>query len=256
MAETVPEQYDCFLPPGVKEGGRFPGIVIIHGGGWYGGDKGDKRERSFGTELSKEGYVCISINYLLAEVGRPSWPRNLYDCKEAVQFLRAHADRHKVDGDRIGVIGGSSGGHLAAMVGLIGPEAGLEPAGAYKGVSSSVQAVVALYGIHDLVTYEQPAERFVDMFMGTAKEDDPESWRLASPVNHISAGAPPFLLIHGAADAVVPVRQSADLDKLLREEGVEGELVIIDGAGHSFDLQPEQRDLRLLVSGFFNKHLR
>ena len=92
--------------------------------------------------------------------------------------------------------------------------------------------------------------------LGKTREAAPELYRLASPVTHIDARDPPFLILHGTADKLVPVKQSETLAAALKKAGVEHELVIIEGAPHSFDLQPKERDLRPLVLGFFDKHLK
>ena len=88
-------------------------MLIIHGGGWVGGDKGVSREFKIGTTLAKAGYVCASVNYTLE---RGNWPQNLFDCKNAVRYLRKNSDNYQVDAKHIGVVGGSAGGHLALMV--------------------------------------------------------------------------------------------------------------------------------------------
>ena len=120
------EKLDLYLPPERPAGMRFPAVVILHGGGWRGGDKGANREINIGTTLARAGYVCASVNYHLAD--HAPWPRNLHDCKNAVRFLRAKAGEYAVDPERMGVIGGSAGGHLALMVGLTGNLPSLAPA--------------------------------------------------------------------------------------------------------------------------------
>ena len=204
--------------------------------------------------MAENGYVCISINYILAEEGKTSWPTNIYNCKTAVQFLRKNAHLYNLDANHIGVIGGSAGGHLSAMVGLVGPEARLEPKGQYKGTSSRVQAVVPLYGVHNLTNFTKTD--ILEKFLGASKNENPSLWALASPVNHISRDDPPFLIIHGTADPLVPVQQSVELHEKLRENGIDSQLVIVKDAPHSFHLQPEQQDLRPVVLAFFNKNLK
>ncbi len=249
------EKFDLYTPALARAGRLFPGIVIIHGGGWWTGDKGRAREKNIGTTLAGHGYVCISINYLLSKPGRPSWPENVYDCKRAVQFLRKFANVYNIDPDNIGVIGGSAGGHLAAMVGLTGAQAALEPPGPYEGFSSRVQAVVPMYGIHNLMSFDDAKGASVQ-FLGTTRQKDLKLWSLASPINHIDVNDPPFLILHGTADKTVPVAQSVELHRKLKAHGVSSRLVLVEGAPHTFDLQPVQRDLRPLVVGFFDEHLK
>src|SRR5690606_37029292 len=102
------------------------------------------RERNIGPTLARHGYAALSINYKLSEKGNrmSAWPRNLHDCKRAVQWLRQNADRYGWDATRVGVIGGSAGGHLASMLGAAGPDVGFEPPDGPKDVSTRVHAVV------------------------------------------------------------------------------------------------------------------
>lgn len=248
------EKFDLYTPENLKENQTCPGIVIIHGGGWTSGDKSWLREENIGTTLAGHGYVCISINYLLSK-GQKTWPANLHDCKKAVQFLRVNAEKYNISSDKIGVIGGSAGGHLAAMVGVTGDVNELNPNDLYKGISSKVQAVIDLYGVNDFMTIKLD-DNCISDFLGAARDKDPQIWKYASPVTHITKNDPPFLIMHGTADTTVDISQSIEFDKKLRNAGVESKLVIIEGAPHTFHLQPEQKDLRPIVLDFFDKHLK
>ncbi len=153
------EKLDLYLPGNARGGKRFPAIVIIHGGGWFAGDKEARRERNIAVTLARAGYVCASINYRLAAKEDTNfaqhlatvWPGNLHDCKTAVRFLRKYADRYHIDPRRIGAIGGSAGGHLTAVLGLTVSGDGLDPKAPYGEFSCRVQAIVPMYGVHDLV---------------------------------------------------------------------------------------------------------
>ncbi len=262
------EKCDIYMPAEANESSTFPAIVLIHGGGWRAGDKASKNDRSIAMNLARGGYVCMSINYLLSEPDKPAWPEALYDCKRAVQFLRKNAERFHLDPNHIGVIGGSAGGHLSAMVALTGPEAGLEPPGPYKGVSSRVQAAVPMFGVHDFNSKFARSKRMnefvkdlVEGFIGASRVDKPGVWLKASPVNHISKDDPPFLIIHGGVDILVAVEQSKQLHKKLKEKSVVSELLIVGGAGHGFGLDVRRgkvghRDLRPQVFGFLDRHLK
>jgi len=247
------EKADLYLPARVPAGTRCPGVVIIHGGGWVGGKKDAAREINIGTTLAQHGYVGLSINYLLADSNHANiavWPQNLYDCKSAVRWLRKNAEQLRLDPGHIGVIGGSAGGHLAAMVGVTGPESGLDPAHPYGEFSCRVQAVVDLYGPTDW--FER---RDLPMFRKTRAEA-PEAYRQATPMTHLDKNDPPILIIHGTADQTVEAAQSEKFAAALKRAGVEHQLLLLEGAPHSFHLQPKQRDLRPLVLGFFDKHLK
>jgi len=247
------EKGDLYLPARPVAGKRYPAVLIIHGGGWSGGDKGAKREINIGTNLVLNGYIGFSINYVLAK-GKPTWPQNLYDCKTAVRWLRKNADRLQIDPDHIGVIGGSAGGHLAAMVTLTGPESGLDPQGPYGEYSCRVQAGVDLYGPADLMTW-LPDRPGLGMLPATRAEN-PELYRLASPTTHADKNDPPLLILHGTADKTVAVDQSEVLAAALKKVGARHEILIIEDAPHSFHLQPKQRDLRPVVLGFFDRYLK
>lgn len=241
------EKADLYLPAEAKPGQRFPAVVIIHGGGWSGGDKRAAREINIGTTLALNGYVGMSINYVLAtkDGTTPTWPQNLHDCKTAVRWLRANAERLHVNPERIGAIGGSAGGHLAAMLSVAGPE--LDPPGSG---STAVKCAVDLYG--PMLWFSQ---RDIAMFRKTRAEA-PELYRQASPLAHVDKNDPPILILHGTGDKTVAVADSEAFAEALRKAGVEHELVIVPDAPHSFHLEPKQRDLRPLVLGFFDKHLK
>ena len=242
---------DLYSPAKLAPGQLCPGVVIIHGGGWCGGDKASSREQNIGGTLARNGYVGLSVNYVLAEKGGPAtWPKNLQQCKTAVRWLRKNAERLRIDPSRIGVIGGSAGGHLASMVGVTGPFDGLDPEGPYGEYSCQVQAVVDMYGPVDLMNWRD------SIAMGGKRAEVPEIYRKASPINYLKKGQPPFLILHGTADTTVPLEQSKTLDAAMQKAGMDHQLVILNGAPHTFDLQPEQRDLRPLVVGFFDRFLK
>ncbi len=244
------EKADLYRPARIPESQRAPAVVIIHGGGWSGGDKRAAREINIGTNLALKGYVGLSINYALSSNGSVTWPQNLHDCKTAVRWLRKHADRLQVNPDRIGVIGGSAGGHLAAMVAVTGPADGLDPAGPYGEFSCAVQCAVDLYGPADLLA------RGEAKWLGRTRAEAPELYRAASPTTYVDASDPPILILHGTADKTVALGQSELFAAALKQAGAPHELVVIEGAPHTFHLQPKQRDLRSLVLGFFDTHLK
>ena len=258
LGEGRTEKLDFYFPPGHTPDKPKPAIVIIHGGGWYAGDKGAKREINLVMNLAKAGYVCASINYELAEGTREEpftvklqrvWPRNLADCQTAVRYLRSRAKELGIHPDRIGAIGGSAGGHLTAMLGYMGPDEDVDGELEYAEFSSRVQAIVPMYGVHDLVHRAKVQE-----LDGDARTL--ELCRAAAPVTHLDVNDPPTLILHGTKDTTVDLKQSELLAEACRTVGIEFELKVVEGAGHSFHLQPKGHDLRPLVVGFFNRHLK
>lgn len=244
------EKADLYLPK--EDGKKHPGVLIIHGGGWKGGVKDAKREINIGTTLAAHGYVCMSIDYQLDDPASPTicWPQNLHDCKTAVRWMRANAERLHLDVEHIGVIGGSAGGHLSSMVGVTGPESGLDPAGPYGEQSCKVSCVVDMYGPADLANWKDISA------LRTSRAQSPDLYRQFSVLTHLDKNDPPFLILHGTADTTVDVAQSKALDAALTQAGIEHHLEIIEGAPHTFHLQPKQKDLRPLVLAFFDKHLK
>ncbi|MEM7013547.1 MAG: alpha/beta hydrolase [Verrucomicrobiota bacterium] len=248
---------DLYLPPDSSK--PRPSVLIVHGGGWHGGDKAAKREINIGTNLAKAGYVCASVNYVLAEKKdsfvdnlRQVWPHNLQDCMKAVQFLRANAEKYQIDLENIGAIGGSAGGHLVAMLAYASDYDGLDPKdGPHADQSCRIQAVAPMYGVYDLLLLAKEREMLEDL-----SEEDKVLCHAASPVSYLDGDDPPALLLHGTRDALVPVSQSEALHTALEEQGLPTQLHIVDGGKHSFHLQPPQEDLRPLVIGFFDQHLK
>ena len=255
------ERLDLYRPVSRAAGKGSPAVVIIHGGGWVGGDKGADREFVTGTALAKAGYVGASINYRLE--GRDRWPQNLHDCKNAVRWLRVNADRLGVDPERIGVIGGSAGGHLAMMVAYTAGHPGLDPGALYAGVSDKVSACVNMYGIANLVTRRKtdrdgtpngpPAGHAL---FPESRESAPAKWKLASPVTHVTAASPPTLILHGTRDTTVDRDQSVELARVLKAAGVEHRLIMVEGANHAWALRTKDFNHTGDVIAFFDQHLK
>jgi acetyl esterase/lipase len=251
LGEGRTEKADLYLPAKRGKDVKSPAVVIIHGGGWTGGTKNAAREFNIGTTLALNGYVGFSIDYILATKDKPTWPANLHDCKNAVRWLRKNAGRLQIDPENIGVIGGSAGGHLAAMLALTGPADKLDPPG--EG-DCRVKCAVDLYGPADLINLGGDLKN-LDM-IGKTLAEAPELYKAASPITYADKNDPPILIIHGTADKIVDVKQSHDFAAALKKLGAPHELVIVEGAPHTFHLQPKERDLRPVVLGFFDKSLK
>lgn len=261
LAPGRQEKLDLYQPAGRGPDVRSPAVVIIHGGGWVQGDKGAEREVLTGTTLAKAGYVCISIEYWKKEKDR--WPTNLQDCKNAVRWLRVHADRLQIDPGKIGVIGGSAGGHLALMVAYTAGHPELDPGLLYPDVSDQVSACVNMYGISNLLTRQgtdetgKPNGKFSDTrLLSESREAGSEKWKAASPVTYIHRTSPPTLTLHGTGDTTVDREQSIELDSTLTAAGAESQLIMVEGANHAWPLKTSKFDYTGEVVAFFDKHLK
>lgn len=269
LAPDRAEKLDLYLPAPPAAGNLSPAVVWIHGGGWTGGVKSEGRAKEICTTLAKAGYVAVSVEYRL---GDGAWPTNLYDCKNGVRFLRAHAAEYHLDPERIAVAGGSAGGHLSLMVGFTGDVPEFEPKGAetpYPGVSSKVKAVIDMYGLSDLLTRRAiekdgtPTDKILPP--GPVKVFGPadgpgDVYHRASPVTHVSKNSPPVLILHGTIDTTVDRLQSEELVGVLKAKGVPHEFVMVKGAGHTFDWEvwnkkPMAQDLRPMALAFLAKYL-
>ncbi|HEX3656130.1 MAG TPA: alpha/beta hydrolase fold domain-containing protein [Pirellulales bacterium] len=247
------QRLDLFLPKSPKSDKPLPVVAFIHGGGWKGGDK----RAVFGAviPLVESGeYAGVSIGYRLT--GEAIWPAQIYDCKAAVRWLRANAKKYNFDPDRIGVTGGSAGGHLVAMLGTSGGISALEGnLGENTGISSNVACVVDQFGPADLLTMGERynrAESPVGKLIGGPVPENKDKARDASPTTFVSSDDPPFLMIHGTNDQVVPFSQSEELLAALRKAGVEAVLIPVEGGGHGNFGTPETSERMRL---FFDKHL-
>lgn len=196
-----------------------PGVVLIHGGGWTKGNRGQMK--SIAKQLAREGFVAFSVGYRLAP--EHPFPAALHDVKNAVRWLRANADRYGVRQDQIVTFGYSAGAHLALLAALTGPEDGLEgEEGGFPEISSSVQAAVGGGTPTDLTLFSD--NRSTNAFLGGPQSDRPQLYRRASPVQYVSPDDPPVFLYHGRSDAVVGFEHASVLADDLRQAGVPVEL--------------------------------
>lgn len=252
--EGKPLRLDLYLPPGADRAEPLPVLVWVHGGGWQAGSKNNCPL----APLCGRGYAVVSVQYRLTDAA--TFPAQIHDCKGAVRWIRANATKYNLDPRRIGAAGGSAGGHLVALLGTSGDLRELEgDVGGNLDHSSRVQAVCDFCGPADFVGREsvltgadgREPQALIRLFGGPLSENR-EKARLASPVVHVSADDPPFLIIHGDEDPLVPVSQSERLAAALKQAGVDATLHVVKGGGHGV-IGP---DTLAMAAAFFDKHLK
>jgi acetyl esterase/lipase len=237
-----------------------PAVIWIHGGGWVGGSKSAGRETSICRTLAENGYAAFSINYQLARdttkpdanPGDPAvaWPQNIYDCKSALRYIRKEAATFGVDPARIAVSGGSAGAHLALVLGLSGDDEALNKGGLYTDQSNKVSCIIDFYG----PTVITDAKR-IAKFTGKDDKETEANVLAASPILHVKKDSPPVLVAHGTKDGTCDISYSRNLVEKMKEVGTQHEYIEVEGAGHSFNFQPAQMDLRPAILAFLGKHL-
>ena len=250
---------DLFLPETPQ--GKLPVVVWIFSGGFM--NNNQKQQEGAAAWLAQHGYAGAAIDYRLS--GEAVYPAQIEDCKAAVRWLRANADKYGLDARHIGVWGGSSGGNLAAMLGTSGGVKALEGAGGNPAESSTVQAVVDFFGPTDFLQMDAHA------LPGAMKHDPPDSpesklvggpiqgnkdkVERANPVTYVSKDDPPFFIVHGEQDLLVPVNQSELLYEALKKAGVGVTFYKIAGAGHG---TPEFNSAMIgaAVLAFFDQTLK
>jgi acetyl esterase/lipase len=228
-------QMDLQIPQPV--GTPKPAVVFLCGNAW-GYDRTLNREGFwYALDLANQnGYVAVTVDYSSSvpnSNGRPIgiFPAQIHDVKSAIRFLKANAKHYDIDPARIGVVGFSSGGNLALLLGLTVPEDGLEGQDDNLQYSSSVQAVVNLSGATDLVTWNK--EPYVSAYLGGPLQAYLEQYKKASPINYVRPGAAPVLTIHGDKDTAVSLDQALLLDARMKEVGASHTLIIKNGRGHT-----------------------
>lgn len=261
-AEGVDLKLDVYLPTRT-EVKPAPAVVYVHGGSWVGGSKDSAEVRTLVPPLAARGYVVAAINYRLAP--RYKFPAQIEDVKCAVRYLRANAASYNLDPERIGAWGSSAGGHLVSLLGLTDSGAGFEGNGGHAGQSSKVQAVVDMFGPADLTMDSNGLKMNLTLqqleMLAQAVFGSTDNLKKASPVTYIHKNAPPFLILQGDKDDIVPPIQSQEFYDKLKAAGVPATLVMVKNAGHGFvprggPINPSALELAQTIAAFFDKHLK
>ena len=247
---------DIYTPKESK--GALPLVVWIHGGAWRGGSK----ENCPAVNLVGRGYVAASINYRLSQ--EAIYPAQIEDCKAAIRFLRAGATKYSIDGNHVGVWGGSAGGHLVALLGATGDVKELEgKVGGNLEFSSRVQCVVDYFGPTDFMQFRDKqtwvkvdkADSPLVLLVGGPLEEKKDLVAKANPITYVTKDDPPFLVVHGDKDNTVPIGQSELLVEALKKAGVEVTFEVVKDACHGFGPAQNER-LNPIVTAFFDKYLK
>lgn len=248
-------QLDLFRPKNIAT--PLPAIVCIHGGGWFKGKRSDMT--LLAQALAAKGYVTATISYRLS--GEAKFPAAIEDCKAAVRFLRANADRFGIRSDAIGVTGLSAGGHLAALLSTSSGVKELEGSGGHAGQSSSVQACMAMGAQSDLQSdriralSRQAQDLFYRPFLGGNAVNIPEVYALASPRHHLDRGDPPLAFMAGDGDHESTHAKETRRD--LMTLGIATSLTLIPQAPHAFLGRQKAFDMCVAAcDDFFTLHLR
>ncbi|WP_433384511.1 alpha/beta hydrolase fold domain-containing protein [Actinoplanes sp. CA-142083] len=215
-----PLHLDLHVPPGE---GPFPVVLWVHGGGWMTGSRVWTVDQRFHERMVARGYAVADVDYRLAR--EATYPAQQADIEAAIRWLRHHAGALRIDPERFAVLGESAGGQLAAVAALTGSG------------DTAIQAVIIWYGPADLSTLRNQDDPFTApaILLGGPLAERTAFARLASPLHHIHPDAPPFQLVHGTEDKIVPFAEATGFAEALRAQGVRCDLLPIEGAGHVFE---------------------
>lgn len=242
-----------------------PVLFQIHGGGWMMGSK-NEQALPLMNQLAEMGWVCVSVNYRLSP--HATFPEHLIDCKQALAWVKENIAEYGGDPGFIAVTGGSAGGHLCALMGLTQNDPEYQPG--FEEADTRVSCCLPYYGVYDFANRNQTQynEGLSDVLetriMKGAAHEIPEAWDRASPVTRVNESTPPFFLVHGSHDTLVPVLEAREFSRVLREKSPSPHAYAeLPGAQHAFELFPSLRTnqanaaacryLALMYSGYLNE---
>ena len=238
---------DLYLPP--KQNGKSPVVINIHGGGW---NHGVKESQSGFNTFFKMGYAVANIEYRLT--AQATAPAAIEDTRCALIYLIRHAADLNIDINKIVVMGGSSGGHLALMAGLLGNDHRFD--NNCKGVENiKVAAIIDKYGITDVWDWgygTRITSKSATSWLGD-KAKDKEFALSVSPINYINKNSPPTFIVHGDADPTVPYQQSVDLHKKFIAAGVTTRFVTVEGGLHGKFTKEKNSELNKAIADFLKE---
>ncbi len=245
-----PQKMDMYIP---QSGGPWPVLAYVHGGAWMRGDKSEAA--ALAGDMTAQGYLVVSINYRLYPMAK--FPDMIEDVKCAIRFLRANAGQYNLDPKRVGAIGASAGGHLVALLGTTDKSAGWD-VGEYLDQSSRVQAIVAMAPPTDLTRKFPNGDMELLRQMGSG-----QNFVADSPITYVTPDDPPFLLIHGDKDGVVPYEQSQLMYERLVQANVPAQLITVKNGDHTLTAPsgmatatPTLPEINQIIVDFLRKYLQ
>lgn len=232
---------------------KYPCIVWICGGAWLTIDK--SAHLAYLAKLALSGFAVASVEYRTSNYAK--FPSQLQDVKAAIRYLKAHADRYRINPKKFGVMGESAGGHLSAMAALASQKK--FDVGDYLDQTSTVQAACPWYPPANFRSFPLPPEEYgmaapENLLLGCNPEKNPKAAKEANPVDYISKKAPPFLIIHGSDDHTVPHDQGVELHDALEAKGTDVTLLTIKDADHA-DIRFFQDEIWNEIIDFFRQKL-
>ena len=231
---------DVWRRADLPTGARAPVLVQIHGGGWVWGHKEGQAEPLMG-HLAERGWVCVAPNYRLSP--RATWPDHIVDVKRAVAWVRSNIADHGGDPSFLVITGGSAGGHLASLAALTPGLTEWQPG--FEDADTSVAAAVSFYGIYDFTNRHARADMIPFLEKRVFKSrlaQDLARWEEASPISHVGPQAPPFFVLHGVNDSLVPVEHARHfVEELRRMSSRTVAYAEVPRAQHAFDILPSPR---------------
>ncbi len=237
-------ELDIWKRPDLPRDAKAPVLVQVHGGGWVVGTK-EQQANPLMSHLADRGWVCVAINYRLSP--RATWPDHIVDVKRALAWVKANIADHGGDPDFVCITGGSAGGHLSSLAALSANEPAFQPG--FEEADTSVAAAVPFYGVYDwtnrdgtgLASMEDMLARLV---LKSKQADAPDVWEQASTMSWVGPDAPPFFVVHGANDTLVPVEQARSFVAMLRAESKNPVAYAeLPGAQHAFEVFDSPRTL-------------
>ena len=245
-------QLDIYKPKNIKK--SAPLLVFIHGGGWKGGNRSDYL--IYLVDFAKRGYITATVSYRLLKDG--PYPACVEDISDAVRWFYNHGDKYGYDPDRIALIGGSAGAHLAllAAYGWENPNVNSDSTDVPEN-SHRIKAVVDIYGPTDLTTEYSRNHPLVTSFITRSFEEAPDLYMEASPIQYLDKNDPPTMILHGTSDDLVPISQSDQLKARLDSLGVPCVYYRVPLWPHTMDIVRRVNDFcQLQMNDFFEKYLK